>query len=278
MVRTLLVRGLLLGLLAGLVAGAFAFVVGEPHVESAIAIEEAASAEAASGVAANAASGAEAGAAHEHEGGTAEAARGHDHGEEAVVSRPGQKAGLFLATGLYGLSVGGVFALVYAGLRGRVGPRSEGGLALAAAATAFLAIVLVPFLKYPANPPAVGDPDTIGDRTLLYVVMVLVGLAATAVSAASTRRVSRAAGPWARWGVAAGTFLIPVIVAWLLLPRIDEVPEGFPGSLIWEFRLASLGTQLVFWASFGVLFGLACDRAARHTIPAPAGEPLSAPS
>lgn len=274
MVRTLLVRGLLLGLLAGLVAGAFAFVVGEPHVESAIAIEEAASAEAPSGVA----SGAEAGAAHEHEGGTAEAAGGHDHGEEAVVSRPGQKAGLFLATGLYGLSVGGVFALVYAGLRGRVGPRSEGGLALAAAATAFLAIVLVPFLKYPANPPAVGDPDTIGDRTLLYVVMVLVGLAATAVSVASARRVSRAAGPWARWGVAAGTFLIPVIVAWLLLPRIDEVPDGFPGSLIWDFRLASLGTQLVFWASFGVLFGLACDRAARRTDAVAVGRPLSAQS
>jgi predicted cobalt transporter CbtA len=235
MVRTLLVRGLLLGLLAGLIAGGFAFAFGEPGVDSAIALEE----------------------AH-----AAQEAPGHDHGEEALVGRPGQKAGLFLATGLYGLAVGGIFALVYAGLRGRVGPRSDGGLALAAAGTAFVAVILVPFVKYPANPPAVGDPETIGSRTLLYVVTILVGLAATAIAVATARRVT--AGPWARWGAAVAAFLVPVIAAWTLLPAVDEVPGGFPATLLWQFRLASLGTQLVFWAAFGVLFGWACDRAARR--------------
>ncbi|MFI6737031.1 CbtA family protein [Nonomuraea sp. NPDC050451] len=236
MVRTLLVRGLLLGLLAGLIAGGFAFAFGEPGVDSAIALEE----------------------AH-----AAQEAPGHDHGEEALVSRPGQKAGLFLATGLYGLAVGGIFALVYAGLRGRVGPRSDGGLALAAAGTAFVAVILVPFVKYPANPPAVGDPETINSRTLLYVVTTLVGLAATAIAVATARRVT--AGPWARWGAAVAAFLVPVIAAWTLLPTVDEVPEGFPATLLWQFRLASLGTQFVFWAAFGVLFGWVADRAARRT-------------
>ena len=239
MVRTLLVRGLLLGLLAGLIAGGFAFAFGEPGVDSAIALEE----------------------AH-----AAQEAPGHDHGEEALVSRPGQKAGLFLATGLYGLAVGGIFALVYAGLRGRVGPRSDGGLALAAAGTAFVAVILVPFVKYPANPPAVGDPETINSRTLLYVVTILVGLAATAIAVATARRVT--AGPWARWGAAVAAFLVPVIAAWTLLPAVNEVPEGFPATLLWQFRLASLGTQLVFWAAFGVLFGWACDRAARRAVTA----------
>lgn len=243
MVRTLLVRGLLIGLLAGLIAGGFAFTFGEPRVDSAIALEEAA-------------------AAH-HPAGTAE--HSHDE-EEAPVSRPGQKAGLFLATGLYGLAVGGIFALVFAGLRGRVGPRSDGRLGLVAAGTAFVAVILVPFLKYPANPPAVGDPETINSRTLLYVVMILVGLAATAIGVATARRVT--AGPWAR-GVAAGVaFLVPVIAAWVLLPTVNEVPDGFPATLLWEFRLASLGTQLVFWAAFGVLFGWASDRASRPaTVP-----------
>ncbi|WP_214324660.1 CbtA family protein [Nonomuraea sediminis] len=233
MIRTLLVRGLLVGLLAGLIAGGFAFVFGEPRVESAIALEEAHAAQNA----------------------------GHDHGEEELVSRPGQKVGLFLATGLYGLAVGGIFALVYAGLRGRVGPRSEGGLALAAAGTAFAAVILVPFVKYPANPPAVGDPDTITGRTLLYVVMVLVGLAATAIAVATARRVTT--GPWARWVAAVAAFLVPVIAAWLLLPTVNEVPADFPATLLWQFRLASLGTQLVFWTAFGVLFGWLSDRAAR---------------
>ncbi|MFI7705776.1 CbtA family protein [Nonomuraea sp. NPDC049480] len=240
MIRTLLVRGLLLGLLAGLIAGAFAFAFGEPRVESAIALENA-------------------GADHALGG------EAHEHGEEALVSRPVQRAGLFLATGLYGLAVGGVFALVYAALRGRVGPRSEGGLALAAAGTAFAAVILIPFLKYPANPPAVGDPDTINDRTLLYVVMIAVGLAATAIAVATARHVT--AGPWARWSAAVAAFLVPVAAAWWLLPAVDEVPDGFPATLLWEFRLASLGTQLVFWTALGVLFGWASERAARRSAP-----------
>lgn len=100
MVRTLLVRGLLLGLLAGLVAGVFAFTAGEPRIDEAIALENAAAHEHEHG-----------GAVHEHGAGAA-----HEHGEE--VSRGTQKAGLFLATGLYGLAAGGVFALVFAALRG----------------------------------------------------------------------------------------------------------------------------------------------------------------
>jgi predicted cobalt transporter CbtA len=235
MIWTLMVRGLLLGLLAGLVAGGFAFVFGEPRIDSAIALEEAATA-----------------------AGSQPEPAGHSH----EISRPVQKAGLFLATGLYGLAIGGVFALVYAGLRGRVGPRNEGGLALSAAGMAFAAIILVPFLKYPANPPAVGDPATINGRTFLYVVMVLVGLAATAIAVAVARRIT--AGSWQRWIGAVAAFLVPVIAAWVVLPTVDEVPEGFPASLLWEFRVASLGTQLVFWAAFGVLFGWVSDRAARR--------------
>ncbi|AQZ61315.1 Predicted cobalt transporter CbtA [[Actinomadura] parvosata subsp. kistnae] len=277
MVRTLLVRGLLTGLLAGLIAGGFAFVVGEPHVDSAIALEEAAAAKAGTG--AGTGTGESAGhdqaAGHDHTAGSGEAG-GHSHGDEATVSRPVQKAGLFLATGLYGLAVGGVFALVFAGLRGRVGPRSDGRLAVAAAGAAFTAVVLVPFLKYPANPPAVGDPETINGRTLLYVVIVLVGLAATAIAVATARRVT-SPDPWVRGVAATGAFLVPVIAAWVLLPAVNEVPDGFPAALLWEFRIASLGTQLVFWAAFGVLFGWAGDRAAaRHPLTTP-GSPASAP-
>jgi predicted cobalt transporter CbtA len=247
MVRTFLVRGLLVGLLAGLIAGGFAFAFGEPGVDAAIALEEAAAQAEAPAPAAGEA--------------------GHSHGEEAEVSRPAQKAGLFLATGLYGLAVGGVFALVFAGLRGRVGPRSDGRLALAAAGTAFAAVILVPFVKYPANPPAVGDPETINSRTVLYLVMILVGLAATAIAVATARRVT--ADPWARWVAAVIVFLVPVVAAWALLPTVDEVPDGFPATLLWEFRIASIGTQLVFWAAFGVLFGWASERAARRTSDVP---------
>ena len=94
----LLVRGLIVGLFAGLLAGTFAYVMGEPRVDAAIAIEEA-----------NA-------GAHTHDHGDEHAAS--PEAEEApLVSRSVQKAGLFLATGLTGVALGGILAVGFTLLR-----------------------------------------------------------------------------------------------------------------------------------------------------------------
>ncbi|MET8336487.1 CbtA family protein [Streptosporangium canum] len=241
MITKLIVRGILAGLLAGLLAAVFAYTVGEPRIDQAIALEEAAAAA----------------APHSHEeAGPA----GHSHEEgEALVSRDGQRFGLFLALGLYGVAVGGLFALAYAAVRGRAGPRSEPVLAITLAAAAFTAIVLVPFLKYPANPPAVGDPETINQRTVLYLVAVVIGILAVAAGAATHRYAARNE-PWLRWTATGATVLLPVAAAWILLPEIDEVPQGFPAGLLWDFRIASIGTQAVFWLGVGVLFAFAARR------------------
>ncbi|MBG0833038.1 CbtA family protein [Planomonospora sp. ID67723] len=244
MITRLLVRGMLAGLLAGLLAAVFAYAVGEPHIERAVALEEAAGT-----------------AAHPHP--AAEPAD-HSHGEDALVSRGGQRFGLFLALALYGVAIGGLFALVYAAVRGRAGPRSEPALAVVLAAAAFAAVVLVPFLKYPANPPAVGDPDTIDQRTVLYLVAVAVGILAAAAGAA-THRLAADSDPRVRWPAAGAVTLLPVAAAWILLPEIAEVPAGFPADLLWDFRIASLGTQAVFWLGVGTLFALA----SRERTPAP---------
>ncbi|GGK66951.1 membrane protein [Planomonospora parontospora subsp. parontospora] len=240
MITRLVVRGMLAGLLAGLLAAVFAYTVGEPRIEQAIALEEAAASSASP-------------AAHSHED-----SGGHSHGEDALVSRGGQRFGLFLALALYGLAVGGLFALAYAAVRGRAGPRSEPALAVVLAAGAFAAVVLVPFLKYPANPPAVGDPGTIGQRTTLYLVAVVIGILAVAAGAATHRYAARSE-PWRRWLAAGAAAMLPVIAAWILLPGIEEVPQGFPADLLWDFRIASLGTQAVFWLGMGALFALACS-------------------
>jgi predicted cobalt transporter CbtA len=222
-----LVRGLLAGLVAGLLAGTFAYAVGEPHVDAAIALEEAAA---------------------------------HDHGaEEPLVSRDGQRAGLFLATSLYGVVLGGILACAFALLRRRF--RSDSYAALGLAAAGFVGIVLVPFLKYPPNPPAVGDPETITQRTVSYLLALVIGLLAVWVGIAAVRRV----GPRPDWlGPAAGVaaFAATVFAGYLILPAIDEVPSDFPATLLWQFRLASLGTQAVLWAVLGV--GLAAMLSVRR--------------
>ncbi|GHH71112.1 membrane protein [Streptosporangium violaceochromogenes] len=233
---------MIVGLLAGLLAAVFAYTAGEPPIDRAIALEEAASA-----------------ASSPHE--AAEPA--HSHGEDgeggeegAPVSRNGQRFGLFLALGLYGVAVGGLFALTYSAVRGRVGPRSEPVLAVTLAAAAFVAVVLVPFMKYPANPPAVGDPATINQRTVLYLTAVTIGILAVAAGVAAHRLASRGE-PWLRWPAGGVALLVPVAAAWIFLPGIGEVPAGFPADLLWEFRVASLGTQAVFWLGVGALFAFA---------------------
>lgn len=233
-------RGLILGVLAGLLAGLFAFVVGEPHVQDAIDIEERKAAA--------------------HAGLTFVPA----HISDVIVSRDAQRGGLFLGNALYGVAMGIVFGVAFLLVRGRGRPRSDWALATLMAACAFVALVLVPFVKYPANPPAVGDPSTIGERTLLYLVL-LVGGALAILAAVRAGRAAERSGdePWRRPLAMLLTFTGVVGGLVIGLPGVDEVPEDFPASLLWEFRLSSLGTQAIFWSTLGIGFGIASDRAAR---------------
>jgi hypothetical protein len=123
--------------------------------------------------------------------------------------------------------------------------------------------VLVPFVKYPANPPAVGDPDTIGDRTVYYLVLLAGSLLAMLAAARVVWSVREDVAPWVRPLAGAGTFIVVAGGLMLALPGVQEIPSDFPASLIWEFRLSSLGTQAVLWAALGVGFGIASHRAAR---------------
>jgi predicted cobalt transporter CbtA len=221
----LLLRGLLAGLIAGLLAGCFAYVVGEPKVDAAIAIEE----------------------ANSHAAGEADAG----HHDEELVSRDGQRGGLFLATGLYGAAMGGLLATAYTLLRRRLRTPSDTRAALSLAGAALLGVVLVPYVKYPPNPPAVGNAATINQRTISYLAVLVIGLVAVwaSVVAARTQRAE-----W-RQAIAAVTgFLVVVVVGYVLLPTIDEVPDTFPADLLWNFRIASLGTQVLLWTALGLGF------------------------
>jgi predicted cobalt transporter CbtA len=245
-VWALIRRGFAVGVVAGLLAGLFAFVFGEPRVQDAIDVEEAASAHASVSWAPVTA-----------------------HISDWVVSRPEQRGGLFLATALYGVAVGGLFAVVFAALRGRGAQRTDWQLSTRLAAALFVAVVLVPFAKYPANPPAVGDPDTIGERTANYAILLAGSLLALLAAARVAWSVREDAAPWRRPLLGSGTFIAVAGGLALALPRVQEVPRDFPATLLWEFRLTSLGTQAVLWAVLGIGFGIASHRAATAR-PAPA--------
>ena len=180
---------------------------------------------------------------------------------EELVSRKVQSTvGLLTAVIVYGAAMGGLFALAFAFLYGRVGAVRPRMLALLLAAAAFAALYYVPSLKYPANPPAVGNWLTIGSRTGLYFLMLLISLGGLVVAVAMGRRLAETL--WRAQRDADGRR--PVRGdhrrRLLALPDINEVPPDFPAVVLWKFRMASLGTQALMWAALGLLFGILAER------------------
>lgn len=248
MIRTLLIRGMIAGLLAGLIGFGFARVFGEPTVARAIAFEEQHE---------------HAAAPHEHEHGDAStsAAHSHGHGDEALVSRDTQ-AGLGLLTGVavFGTALGGLFSLVFAFAYGRLGALHARGTSALLALFGFVSVAIVPFLKYPPNPPAVGGAETIGPRTALFFGMVAISLVAAVFAVRLQRRMAARHGGWNATLIAAAAYIVAIVVAQVVLPRIDEVPADFPASLLWNFRVAAIGMQALIWATLGLVFGALAAR------------------
>jgi predicted cobalt transporter CbtA len=180
-----------------------------------------------------------------------------------LVSRPVQAGiGLFTGVVVYSAAFGGLFALTFAAVSGRAarfGPRPTSALL---AAAGFVAVCLVPFIKYPASPPAVGEYDTIRIRTALYFAMILISVVAMIGSVMLRRRVVPRLGAWNASLAAIAAYLVMITVANLALPTVNEVPEQFPAVVLWHFRVASLGAQAVMWATLGLAFGALTERAA----------------
>lgn len=249
--RDTLVRGMLAGIFAAVLALGFAYVFGEPEVNSAIAFEDAH---------------ASADDGHSHTQASAAAEPGvHTHAEEEAIVSRGVQSTIGLATGLgmIGVAFGGLFAIAFALAYGRLGALGIRGTALVVALLGFTALYLIPFLKYPPNPPATGDPDTIAQRTVLYFGMLIIALAATVGAVILQRRLAADGSEWNASIVAGAAFLLVIAGAMLLLPGINEVPIEFPATVLYQFRLASLGMQLVLWGGIGLTFGMLTDRAAR---------------
>ncbi|MGW7253506.1 CbtA family protein [Streptomyces sp. NPDC054834] len=226
-VRNLLVRGMLAGLAAGVLALVVAYLLGEPNVDKAISFEDAHS--------------------HEH--------------EMEVVSRSLQStAGLATGVLVYGVAFGGIAALAYCFALGRIGRFSPRATALLLSGCAFLAMYVVPFLKYPANPPSVGEPDTIGKRTTLYFLMMLLSVLLAIAATIVGKRLAPGLGTWWATVVAVAAFVVVIGLAYAFLPVINEVPKDFPATLLWRFRLSALAIQTVLWGGFGLFFGELAER------------------
>jgi len=242
MEKRIIGRGLLAGAVAGVAAFVFARGLLEPAIGSAIAYED----------------GINEAMAHAH--------GGHDHGVELFSRGVQANVGMGFGVLAFAVAMGALFAVVYTVAYTRGGPMSPRVLSVVVAGGMLLSLYVIPFLKYPANPPALSLDETIRQRTLLYVLMVALSAALFVAAVWAGRRLAPRFGGWNTTLMAAGGYIVAVGIVMLILPTIDETPgpvhdesgaviyQGFPADTLYEFRLYTLGTQVVMWTTIAVVF------------------------
>jgi len=231
MVRALLIRGLLAGAFAGLIACGFAWIFGEPQIDVAIGFEQ-----------------------------HMRAAAGKAPEPELVSRAVQSTAGLLIGIVVYGCALGGIFSLMFAYAYGRIGRLSPRGTALMLAVLGFAILILVPQIKYPANPPSIGKPETIALRTTLYFLMIALSVITVIAATSTARLLTRSFGDW-NSAVAGGmAYVIVITVAMFILPPVNQVPAAFSATTLWNFRVASLGVEAVLWTALGLIFGVLAER------------------
>jgi hypothetical protein len=276
MEKRLVLRGFGVGAIAGLLAFVFSRLMAEPVIQRAIDYEDGRDS---------------ALAAIRRAAGLAADPAGPD-----LFSR-GVQRNIGIATGLvvFGIAMGGLFAVAYViayrRTRGTIRPRN---LALMIAGAGFTAIYLVPFLKYPANPPSIGHQTTIAARSELYVAMVALSAFALAAAVFAARRLARHWGAWYANILCGLAFVAVMSIVMAILPPLGhlhsnvldygrhatETPlpltnakgvivyPGFSADDLFRFRLYSVIDQVILWGTLGLGFGSLVERALAY-VPRP---------
>lgn len=167
-----------------------------------------------------------------------------------------QKGGEIAAGTILGLSIGALFGLVFAYGRGALPGSSDKKKALALAGIMWVVLFLVPALKYPANPPAVGDPETIYYRQSLYIAFIAIsGLSALGLALLRKKLKPKLAAPAIYAAIMAAAFVA-------MPPNPDAISA--PMDLVISFRVVSAFTMSVFWGVLGITLGAFWDRLKPH--------------
>ncbi|MEU0022695.1 CbtA family protein [Streptomyces rochei] len=230
---SLLGRGALAGAAAGLVSGGFSWLLAEPVLDKAVRLEA-----------------------------VREEARGSGSAAAEVFSRSTQHAGLLVAAVLTGAAIGVLFAVVYAILHRRDPDAAPWRRSLILAGAGFTGLWLLPFLRYPANPPGVGDPGTLDTRTHAWLAAIAIGVIAVALA-------WRVHGWLAEQGrsaplrqLAVAAIVLAALASLFALPDNPDAVTA-PATLVWDFRVLSAASMGLLWAGLAVGFGLLGVRASR---------------
>ena len=124
----------------------------------------------------------------------------------------------------------------------------------------FFVLFLVPTLKYPSNPPAIGDPETIVYRQSLYIGM----LAVSGFSALGLALLYRSMNQKESKKVAIPLIYVAIVaIAFIILPpNPDDITISM--DLVMNFRIVSTLTMGIFWGILGIVLGSFWDKVKPH--------------
>ena len=174
---------------------------------------------------------------------------------ELIDYRYWQKAGAFAGGAIYGAGLAALFGVIFVFARNKLPGKNNKQKAIFLAGIMWFVLFLMVALKYPANPPAVGDPETIYYRETLYIGYIMIsGLAALGMSVI-----------WIKTRINSKKIIIPLMYAVIMVtayvimpPNPDKIEISM--DLIQTFRILTAITIGVFWGILGIMFGSLWDK------------------
>ena len=161
-----------------------------------------------------------------------------------------QKSGQVLAGIILGIAMGSLFGIVFALSRNSLPGKNDVTKSLILAGLMWLTIYIIPFLKYPANPPTVGDGETVMLRAILYVSFIALSGIGVVIFYKLSCKLQNNKKYFGLFG-----YVIFIIILFFVMPENpDEITA--PMNLVNEFRLMSVLGVSSFWLSVGLILGL----------------------
>jgi hypothetical protein len=168
--------------------------------------------------------------------------------------------GLMTGVTVVSTGIGALFAMLFAFANGRIGKLTSQQTSVLLAFIGLVTFYIVPALKYPAQPPSIGEPETIQFRDATYFLMMALSVAATFGAIWLRGRLVPQYGSWYASVMTFFAYAVVLGAVMLIMPNINEVPPGFPAPALYNFRLASLGTQTILWMDNGLILGYVVEK------------------
>ena len=176
--------------------------------------------------------------------------------DETAQYRLWQKGGEVVAGLILGVSFASFYAIVYGYTRKSLPGSSEVRKSLLLASIVWFTVFMIPFIKYPGNPPAVGDPETIYYRESLYIAFIAISGLGALGFAFLYRKMS---------SIRPREFIVPALYTayitafyFVMPPNPDAI--AVPMELITNFRIVTVITAAIFWVILGITFGALWDK------------------